>query len=103
MLKFWKKLPLLRKFSVNFVTLQDSQKISDKWDKKYLKFFKKPTKICLIIGCTTSPLLIDYFFLNRLNGFKEIIDESNFENILFIHENVFKNFLLFSRFDICCE
>ncbi len=28
-----------------------------------------------------SPLLIDYFFLNWLIGFKEIIDESNFENI----------------------
>ncbi len=38
------------------------------------KFFIKATKICLIVDCTISWLLIDYFYKNQLIGFKEIID-----------------------------
>ncbi len=39
-----------------------------------MKIFIKPAKICLIVGCAISRLLIDYFYKNWLIGFKEIID-----------------------------
>ncbi len=34
----------------------------------------EPDKICLIVDCTISRSLIDYFYKNRLIGSKEIID-----------------------------
>ncbi len=60
LLKLRTNLPFLRKFSVNFGTLQDSQKILDKSGKKQRKFFIKSTKIGLIVSCTVSGLLIDF-------------------------------------------
>ncbi len=50
------------------------EKILNKSGKKQPKFFIKPTKICLIVDCMITPLLIDYFYKNRLIAFKEIID-----------------------------
>ncbi len=44
-----------------------------------------------------SPLFIDYYFKNRLIGFKEIINESNFENIFFFYKKGIPKFSPFFR------
>ncbi len=44
-----------------------------------------------------SGMLIDFFFFNRLIGFKELIEELNFENILFFSQKGIRKFSPFFR------
>ncbi len=70
---FWRILKQLCNLE-NLKAIEKKRVILEKFFKIIVKNVKKKIEICLIVGCTISRLLIDYFYKNRFIGFKEIID-----------------------------